>query len=108
VTTADGIPGADLSARIAGEAGAPVVEGALVYGTVADFAPALREAVADADTLDLSATTRIDSAGVALVVDAVLEARRAGRRLEIIGTPERMRSLLEVYGVADLVAGAAG
>ncbi|MBI1905820.1 MAG: STAS domain-containing protein [Rhodocyclales bacterium] len=53
--------------------------------------------------VDCSALTESDSATLALLFDWLRVARRAGHRLEVRGLAEGLRSLAELYGVADLL-----
>lgn len=108
MTTADGISGDGLNAKIDGGADGARVDGALVFGTVAEVADVLRAASESSGTLDLSGAKRIDSAGIALILDVVIAARRAGRRLEVVGIPAEVSSLLRIYGLDEVMSGPAG
>lgn len=55
--------------------------------------------------LDLSAVTRSDSSGLALVVDWIRTARRQGRDLSVTGAPEQLTSIAEVSGLVTLLDG---
>ena len=108
MTTADGISGNGLRADIAGGGDTARVDGALVFGTVAGVADELRAAAASAHTMDLSGAKGIDSAGIALILDVVIAARRDGRQLEVVGIPAEVSSLLGIYGLDEVMSGPAG
>ncbi len=79
-----------------------VVAGPLTMSTVAQEIDAGRRAVlAGATEIDLSGTTDIDSAALAMVLDWV---RTAKKPLKIVGMPQSMASLAALYGVGALIA----
>jgi phospholipid transport system transporter-binding protein len=47
--------------------------------------------------------TEADSAGLAMLVDWLAWARGAGRSLELVGTPQRLRALAAISEVDDLL-----
>ena len=53
--------------------------------------------------LDLGAVTRADSAGVALLVDWLGQARKGGCELRFVNVPAQMRSIIEVSGLTELI-----
>lgn len=53
-------------------------------------------------TLDFSAVTRADSAGLAWLVEMRREARARGGDLVLRGVPAQLQSIARVCGVADL------
>lgn len=54
--------------------------------------------------LDASHLRELDSAAVALLLDCQRQARAQGRMLRIIGAPEKLRKLAQLYGVDELLA----
>jgi phospholipid transport system transporter-binding protein len=50
-------------------------------------------------TLDLSKVTRVDSAGVALLVEFWRLREREGARLEFVAIPAELQPLLQLYGL---------
>jgi phospholipid transport system transporter-binding protein len=54
-------------------------------------------------TLDLSAVTRTDSGGLALLLHWKRMAHAAGRPIRFLGLPEQTRNLAAVFGIADLL-----
>lgn len=73
-----------------------------------DFLVPLWEARAEAtlgtETIDLSAITRVDTAGVALLVHLVALIRDQGRTVSIEGKSEKMKTLVELYNLpADAI-----
>ncbi|MGU3414778.1 lipid asymmetry maintenance protein MlaB [Enterobacteriaceae bacterium C34A] len=56
------------------------------------------------DTIDLSDITRVDTAGVALLMHLVALIRQQGRAVSIVGKSEKMNTLVQLYNLpADLI-----
>jgi phospholipid transport system transporter-binding protein len=56
------------------------------------------------DTIDLSDITRVDTAGVALLMHLVALIRKQGRSVTITGKSEKMNTLVQLYNLpADLI-----
>ncbi len=55
-------------------------------------------------TLDLAALTRVDSAGLALLIDWLAWARSTSRALRIVSLPESMRALARLSDVEAFLA----
>ncbi len=53
--------------------------------------------------VDLSRVGRADSAGLALLVEWMREARRQGREIRFLGMPPQMLAIAGVSGLADLL-----
>lgn len=53
----------------------------------------------EASAVDLSALEEVDSSAVSLL----LEWRRANPKLQYVGCPDNLKSLVTLYGVLDLV-----
>jgi phospholipid transport system transporter-binding protein len=56
-----------------------------------------------ASVVDLSQVTEVDSASLAVLFDWLRTARGRGIPLSIAHLPENVRSLAQLYGVADLL-----
>ena len=56
--------------------------------------------------LDLSAVTKADSAGLALVVDWMRTAKQRDSDLQIVGASAQLTDIARVSGLADFLAGA--
>lgn len=54
--------------------------------------------------LDLSAVTRVDSAGLALLLELAREAREAKRELRCTRAPEQLRKLAEFFGLTAVLS----
>lgn len=54
-------------------------------------------------TLDLSGVTEVDSAAVSLLFEWRRAALAANRSIRYVNFPENLKSLAQLYGVADLV-----
>lgn len=85
------------------------LEGEISFLTVNQVLAQGREAIkalsADKAVLDLSAVTKADSAGLALVVDWARTARRRGNQLQIIGVSQHLADIARVSGLEDFLAG---
>lgn len=57
----------------------------------------------DAFRIDLADVERADSAGVALLLEWLREARRRGKRLQLDNMPAQMQSIARVSGLDDLL-----
>lgn len=53
--------------------------------------------------IDLSGVTRVDSAGVALLLELTRQARAGQRELRLRGAPQQLRRLADFFGVAPLL-----
>ena len=54
--------------------------------------------------LDLGAVKRVDSAGLALLLELAREARKARREFKVTGAPEQLRRLADFFGVTPLLS----
>lgn len=54
--------------------------------------------------LDLSGVTRVDSAGLALLLELARIARGRGRELRCAHAPEQLQRLAEFFGLSPLLA----
>jgi anti-anti-sigma factor len=77
------------------------LRGDLVYATVERLARHLD--ALDSATQDLSAVTRIDSSGIALLVALARRAHARGERLMLHHVPPQALSLIEFFGVHQIV-----
>jgi phospholipid transport system transporter-binding protein len=79
--------------------------------TLATVARALREggdAIAmGARTVDLGEVGELDSSALALLLAWLREAKRRDRTLEFTRLPEGLTTIAKLYGVAELLPGAA-
>ena len=57
---------------------------------------------------DLTAATALDAAGLELLVHLARKPARTGRRLELLGVPERLRPPIERAGLSQLLPRPAG
>jgi phospholipid transport system transporter-binding protein len=55
-------------------------------------------------TLDLAAVTEVDSSALSLLLEWRREATRSGRTIRYLNLPANLRSLAELYGVAELIS----
>lgn len=55
-------------------------------------------------TLDLSGVTDVDSTAVSLLLEWRREALRGKRAIEYVNYPDNLKSLIELYGVSELLA----
>lgn len=77
-----------------------VVEGDLTFNTVERYLNAAQGATPDQPLrIDLGAVSRVDSAGVALLVEW---ARNHSHGIELLGVSEQLAGLLAVYDLEEL------
>ena len=55
-------------------------------------------------TLDLAGVSEVDSTAVSLLLEWRREAQRGKRAIEYVNYPDNLRSLIELYGVSELLA----
>lgn len=89
--------------RISGSGERYAVAGELSFATVTASVPAPTFG-AHTLTLDLREVTKADSAGLALLLDWQRRAQAAGGRLVLADAPERLQSLIRVYGLTEILA----
>ncbi len=53
--------------------------------------------------IDLSAVTKVDSAGLALLIEWLRQARQRGQKIRFKGMPSRLNALAKLSGVADFM-----
>lgn len=94
------IPRTSLSSRADGWSVAGELSFATVPPLLADSGPAL-ERTQGALRVDLGAVERVDSAGLALLIEWLRLARAAGRELRYIGVSDRVRSIIRVNGLSE-------
>jgi phospholipid transport system transporter-binding protein len=83
------------------------LRGALDFATVPDLHRATDDLLRDRDTLviDVSAVERANSAGVALLLEWLAEARRRGCTLSFRGLPESVLAVARLSGAEHLLTG---
>lgn len=85
------------------------VSGEICFDTVNllldDGRDAIRALPGGKAVLDLSAVTKSDSAGLALVVDWVRTAQQRGAQLQVVGVSSQLLDIARVSGLVDFLAG---
>ena len=66
---------------------------------------AIKALPADMAVLDLSAVTKADSAGLALVVDWMRTAKHGGSKLQVVGLSAQLADIARVSGLEDFLCG---
>jgi phospholipid transport system transporter-binding protein len=56
--------------------------------------------------IDLGRVTEADSAAVSLMLEWRREAARRNRRVRFVNLPQNLQSLVQLYGVSELMSGA--
>jgi len=81
------------------------VSGALEFGTVTALLPSGSDAIEQgrASTIDLSAVTASDSAGLALLIEWLSVAQAAGRSLKFENIPLQLHQLGALSDVDELI-----
>ena len=78
------------------------LKGDMTYGTVpAAFERALK--FAERTRMDLSGVKRVDSAGLALLVEWACTARRQNKTLVLAHVPDSLRSLIAAGGLQQVL-----
>jgi len=82
------------------------LSGELTFASARQALAGARDAIAGQGPLelDLSGVTRVDSAGLALLLELAREARQAGRDLRCSHAPEQLRRLAEFFGLTQVLA----
>lgn len=81
------------------------VQGELSFETVPALFDSARQAMREhvPSSIDLAAVERVESAGVALMLDWIRAARAQNRALVFRNVPEHMASIAELCGVGHLL-----
>jgi phospholipid transport system transporter-binding protein len=81
--------------------GTVAVSGALTFETVPEYFAASNGWLggSGALTVDLQGVTRVDSAGVALLLEWLARARAANRALAFVNLPEQVQHMIRVSGL---------
>jgi phospholipid transport system transporter-binding protein len=81
------------------------LSGELGFGTVSGILKDSRAGLSDGDDIevDLSGVTRADSAGLALLVEWLRAAERAGRSISFVNMPAQMQSIARICGLDDIL-----
>jgi anti-sigma B factor antagonist len=80
-----------------------VLEGPLTRSTLNEFEDVVRTEKAAVVIVDLSAVPYVDSDGLGALIKAHVSCAKAGRRLALAGVPPRLRTLLKVTGVEQII-----
>lgn len=79
------------------------LDGPLLLGNLFDFQSALRELKPRCLILDLSNVPYMDSAGLGVLMNAYVSAQSNHRELFVVGVSERIRALLEMTKVDQIL-----
>jgi phospholipid transport system transporter-binding protein len=98
-------PVADASIANAG-AGRWRIEGELGFKSVAGVLAKAKDLFAgDGNTeIDLKGVTRADSAGLALLVEWLREAERAGKSISFVNVPVQLLSIARISGLDEILS----
>lgn len=81
-----------------------LVEGPVTLATVPELVSAVEEHFSNgAGVVDFAGVTEIDSSAVALALEWVRKAERAGVPLRLLNIPSTMQNLARLYGVSELL-----
>lgn len=81
-----------------------LVEGPVTLATVPELVFAVEEHFSNgAGVVDFAGVTDIDSSAVALALEWVRKAERAGVPLRLLNIPSSMQNLARLYGVSELL-----
>jgi len=82
------------------------LSGELTFATVLEKRDALRDELSQpgaAAALDLSGVTRVDSAGLSLLLELTRLARAQHRELRFTGAPEPLQRLAGFFGLSEVL-----
>jgi phospholipid transport system transporter-binding protein len=81
------------------------LSGELGFGTVSRLVKDSRAGFSGGDDIevDLAGVTRADSAGLALLVEWLRAAERAGRSISFVNMPAQMQSIARICGLEDIL-----
>lgn len=92
------------SLRWTREGGRLLLQGELDQDFLVPLWDARKEVMQGVDTIDLSKITRVDTAGVALLMHLVAQVRQQGSAVSIVGKSEKMNTLVQLYNLPpDLI-----
>ncbi len=85
-----------------------LLEGAITLDTVPGLVDAVEEHLRQGvSVVDFIAVTEVDSAAVALALEWMRQAGRAGKGLRLANLPASMQNLAKLYGVSEFLQSAA-
>ena len=91
------------------EGGRCRLDGPVTMGNVTGLLAESTHLFSAADVVvDLSGVTDVDSSAVSLLLEWRRTAQSASRRVEFVNIPSNLRSLADLYGVADLLGARSG
>jgi phospholipid transport system transporter-binding protein len=86
------------------EGGLLRVSGPLTMDTIGgEFEEAMRPLEGKVWTVDLAGVEGADSAAVSMLLSWVRNAQRYGANISFVNIPKNLRSLADLYGVADVL-----
>ncbi|MCS2170127.1 lipid asymmetry maintenance protein MlaB [Scandinavium sp. TWS1a] len=92
------------SLRWTREGGRLLLQGELDQDFLVPLWDVKKEVMQGVDTIDLSDITRVDTAGVAMLMHLVAQARQQGSTISIVGKSEKMNTLVQLYNLPpDLI-----
>jgi len=81
-----------------------LLEGAVTIDAVPDLLPRGLALLADGETrIDLAGVTTADSSAVALLLEWLRAAQRTGNRVVYLNLDNSLKSLVDLYGVTELL-----
>lgn len=88
-----------------GDEGRWILSGELGFGTVSQLLKDSRAGFSDGHhfEVDLSGVKRADSAGLALLIEWLRSAERAGSSVSFVNMPAQMQSIARICGLDDIL-----
>lgn len=83
------------------------LSGELTFARALEALAAARAALAEGEgplVLDLGGVTRVDSSGLALLLELARQGKAAGREVQFKGAPEQLQRLADFFGLSELLA----
>jgi anti-sigma B factor antagonist len=81
-----------------------ILEGPLTRSTTNEFEDIVRAEKAPVVIVDMSAVPYVDSDGLGAILKAHISCAKSGRQMALAAVPARLRTLLKVTGVEQMVA----
>ena len=80
-----------------------IISGPVTLANVAQLVEEAKAQVASVGAVDLGEVTEVDSSLLAVLIAWLREAKAGGRTLTYARLPEDLRTLAQLYGVAELL-----
>lgn len=80
------------------------LSGSLTYATVPDLFRQTPPTISSSTSLDLSSVERVDSAGLALLIEWSRLAKASNKELVLKNVPASLKSLIDISGLGEVLS----